>query len=111
MDVTFAKAKLQKVCNSDAKLRGEYGHRMAVVIQQRLLDLQEAETLEDFRTLPGRCHELTGDLKGCLALDLVHPKRLVFKPEHEPPPIDADGRLDWRKVTKVEVVAIGDYHN
>lgn len=110
MDMTFAKSKLQKICNSDSKLRGEYGPRQAELIRQRLGSLGNADTLDDFRVLPGRCHELIGDFKGCLALDLVHPDRLVFRPDHAPLPVDEHGRLDWVKVTKIEVVAIGDYH-
>jgi len=110
MEVTFAKSKLQKTCNSDSKLRGEHGPRMAELIRQRLASLENADCLEDFRVLPGRCHELVANLKGCLALDLVHPDRLVFRPDHDPLPVDGDGRLEWAKVTKVEIVAIGDYH-
>ena len=36
MEVGFANARLAKLCNSDAKLRGKYGPRMAARIQQRL---------------------------------------------------------------------------
>jgi len=110
MDVTFATAKLQKLCNSQGKLRGEYGPRMADVIQRRLADLAAVDTLAVMRNLPGRCHELTGDLKGCLALDLVHPDRLIFKPTDDPPPQIKGGGMDWPEVRSVEVVGIGDYH-
>ena len=110
MKVTFARSKEQKLCNSAEKLRGEYGPRMASLIQSRLADLVAAENLEVMRTLPGRCHELTGDLAGYLALDLVHPERLVFKPIDEPLPQTKGGGLDWRGVRSVEIWRIGDYH-
>jgi proteic killer suppression protein len=110
MEVSFSNSKLQKTCNSANKLRGEYGPRMAELIQQRLADLAEAETLEEMRLLPGRCHELTQNLKGCLALDLVHPDRLAFRPNQTPIPKKADGGLNWLQVTKIEIVGIGDYH-
>ncbi len=110
MEVTFAKSKLQKICNSESKLRGEYGPRMGELIQQRIASLRNATTLEDMRLLPGRCHELVANLKGCLALDLVQPDRLVFRPDHDPLPIDKDGKLEWRKVEKITIVDIGDYH-
>jgi len=110
MEVTFSTSKMQKLCNSASKLRGEYGPRMAEVIQRRLADLQAATNLEVMRTLPGRCHELTGDLAGKLALDLVHPDRLLIEPNHDPKPAKDDGGLDWKQVTKITVVAIGDYH-
>jgi plasmid maintenance system killer protein len=110
MDIRFTNAKLGKTCNSDKKLRGEYGPRMSGLIQQRLLDLEAAETLEVMRSLPGRCHELKQNLKGCLAVDLVHPDRLAFRPDHDPVPKKEDGGLDWKRVTAIEVVGIGDYH-
>jgi|SRR5579871_3577161 len=110
MDISFATSKMQKLCNSAKKLRGEFGDRMADVIQTRLADLAAAGCLEDMRFLPGRCHELTGNLAGKLAVDLVHPDRLAFEPNHDPKPTKPDGGLDWKGVTKITVLAIGDYH-
>lgn len=111
MEIGFANARLQKLCNSDKKLRSKYGPRMADLIQQRLLELRDACKLAIMRTLPGaRCHELKQSLKGHLAVDLVHPDRLVFKPDHDLIPRKDDGGLDWEKVTKIEIVGIGDYH-
>ena len=109
MEIVFSNSKLAKLCNSGPKLRGKYGPRMAGLIQQRLLDLSSAETLAVMRTLPGRCHELRQNLQDHFAVDLVHPDRLVFKPDHDPPPKKA-GALEWSKVTKIEIVGMGDYH-
>ena len=111
MEVTFSTAKLHKICNSASKLRGEYGPRMAAVIQQRLYELAAAETLADMFTVVGaRCHPLTQNLKGLYAVHLVHPDRLAFKPAHDPLPLRPDKGLDVSQVTAVEVVGIGDYH-
>ena len=111
MEIHFAKPKLAKLCNSDKKLRGKYGPRMSSLIQQRLVELNDAESLEMLRYLPAlRCHELKGDLKGLLAVDLVHPDRLLFRPDHDPAATTDDGGLDWARVTKIEIVGIGDYH-
>lgn len=111
MEVSFASGKLQKICNSDKKLRGEYGPRMAEVIKDRLAELADAESLEELRTLPkAKCHELTQNLKGCLAVSLVRPDRLVFKPDENPIPRKPDGGLDWSQVKRIAIVGIGDYH-
>jgi proteic killer suppression protein len=110
MDMTFARGKEQKLCNSARKLQGEYGPRMAALIQERLVSLAAADNLEVMRMLPGRCHELTGDLKGYVALDLVHPMRLVFKPIDDPLPLLEGGGLNWQGVRSVEIWRIGDYH-
>ena len=53
MEVSFTNSRLQKLCNSAKKLRGEYGPRMADLIQQRLAELADAETLEDMRSIIG----------------------------------------------------------
>src|SRR5688572_2116226 len=107
MDLSFSNSKLAKLCNSAAKLKARHGLRMATLIQQRLAELQAAPTLEDLRQVPGaRCHELSQNLKGHLAVDLVHPDRLVFKPDHDPVPVKEDGGLDWSQVTAIEVVGI-----
>ncbi len=111
MEISFATSKLAKLCNSDKKLRGKYGPRMAGVIQQRLVDLATAETLDEMKRVPGRCHLLTADLRGLFAVDLVHPDRLVFAPDHDPIPALKAGGVDWAKVTKIEIAGIGNYHS
>ena len=111
MEVSFANSKLQKTCNSAKKLRGEYGPRMADLIQQRLAELADADTLEDMRVIPGaKCHELTQNLRGLLSVVLVHPDRLAFRPKESPLPKKQDGGLEWSKVKHIEIVGIGDYH-
>ena len=60
------------------------------------------------RHLPGRCHELKGGRAGELAIDLEHPKRLVFK--RTDGERDETGALDWTSVTSVEIAEIVDYH-
>lgn len=111
MEVSFANQKLQKLCNNASKLRGEYGPKCADKIKRRLDQLRAAECLEDIRNLPGaRCHELTADREGQLAVDLEHPKRLIFEPDHEPVPVGKNGGIDWQKVTRVLVIEIVDYH-
>ena len=111
MEMAFGSRKMQKLCDSAKEMRAKLGDRGAKVLQTRLAQLQAAETLDDLGKLPGaRCHELTGDRKGQLAVDLVHPRRLIFVPDHDPPPTKADGGLDWKKVAKVLILEIDDYH-
>ena len=111
MEISFTNKKVAKVCGSAKEMLAKHGKRMADKIQQRLAELQAAETLADMRDLPGaRCHELTGNLAGKLAVDLVHPDRLVFSPDHVPRPELPDGGLDWPQVTKIVIEGIGDYH-
>jgi len=59
---------------------------------------------------PHRCHELTGNRKGQLTVDLDHPYRLVFEPNHNPLPERAEGGLDWNFVTAIVIQGIEDTH-
>lgn len=110
MDITFATEKLQKLCNDKKALTKAFGAVCAKKIHNRLDDMRDAPTLDVCRALPGRYHELIGDRKGQIACDAEHPKRLIFKPAHNPIPTKADGGLDWGKVTAVCVMEIEDYH-
>ena len=111
MEISFASSKLAKLCNSQQEMRGKLGPQCAERLQQRLEELRAAATLEDMRSLPGaRCHELTQDRKGQLAVDLVHPRRLVFELANDPVPTKADGGLDWSKVTEIVILEVVDYH-
>lgn len=111
MEVLFEKRKLQKTCSSEKALRRAYGPQMAKKIQQRLSELAAANTLKDMESLPAaRCHELRGNRDDEFAVKLVEPKRLVFKPAHDPIPRLEAGNIDTRNVTRILVLEIVDYH-
>lgn len=110
MEIVFAAARLEKLCNSDRELVREYGPQRAKITRRRLDQLRAAETLEVMRNLPGRCHELTGDLKGTLSIDLDGPYRLLFEPAENPPPVKPDGGLDWNLVTAIRILRVEDTH-
>jgi proteic killer suppression protein len=59
---------------------------------------------------PERRHELSGNRKGRFAVDLKHPQRLVFEPNHNPLPRGADGGLDLKKINAVTIIEVEDYH-
>ena len=111
MEIAFLSRKMQKLCNSEKEMQAKLGDRAMKVLQLRLAQIMAVPTLEDLRKVPGtRCHELIADRKGHLAIDLVHPRRLILEPDHDPLPKKLDGGLDWQKVTRVVVLAIKDYH-
>ena len=110
MDIFFKTNKFAKECNDLKKLVQRYGAENAKRIRSRFDDLSAAPNLEAMRTLPGRCHELTGNMAGLLAIDAKHPYRLIFEPAHDPIPCKVDGGLDWSEVTAICVLRIEDYH-
>ena len=77
----------------------------------RLAVLRAAPNLAAVPTTPpDRAHPLKGDREGQFAVDLVHPQRLVFEPNHEPIPRSEDGGIDVEQVTAIVIVDVTDYH-
>jgi plasmid maintenance system killer protein len=111
MEVLFESSRLRDAAGSERERVRRFGVPAARKIQLRLQQLLAAETLEDMRSLPGHCHELTEDRAGCLAVDLAQPYRLVFRPTEQPPPErSTGGGLDWSRVDSITVIEIVDYH-
>jgi plasmid maintenance system killer protein len=111
MDILFRRGKLRKLCNSSVEAIRWLGPDMAKRLMQRLDELHAVTTLADVRLLPqARGHELTGDRKGQLSVDLKHPYRLILEPANDPVPRKPDGGLDWTKVTAVRVLEVTDTH-
>ena len=111
MDIAFSTRKLARTFNSGSALAKEYGDRMARTIQIRLAVLRNARTLALVPTSPpDRRHLLIGRRSGQYAVDLVHPFRLVFEPNHDPVPRTEDGGIDINQVTAITIRGVVDYH-
>ncbi len=111
MDIYFDDHKFQQECNDRKLLVRRYGQEMAKKIRQRLDDIDAAESLESFRSLPGRCHALLGDRSEQFSLDLVHPQRLIFICADDPIPRNKVGGLDWALIKSVRILGIEDTHD
>ena len=113
MDISFKSTKLEKVFNEGKRLKKVHGEIRAKKIGIRLKELRAATSLYDFwppKSSPDRCHELTKERKGQLSVDLDHPYRLIFEPNHNPVPSKPDGGLDWRQVKAIMITGIEDTH-
>ena len=111
MNIAFRTRKLEKVFNSERALNATYGARMARTIMVRLAVLRNARNLAMVPTNPPeRRHPLSGKRSGQFSVDLVHPHRLVFQPNHDPVPRSAGGGIDVGHVTAITIVEVIDYH-
>lgn len=111
MEIFFRTKGIQRICSQNAVAKKKLGPKMARKLQQRLMELSAAASLADMLRLPpARCHELKGDRKGELSVDLEHPFRLLFVPANIPIPTKEDGGLDWAGVTEIEIIDILDTH-
>lgn len=111
VDIFFKSTKLAKVLNEEVRLKKGYGAINAKQIRLRLAVLSASATLAVVpRVPPDRCHQLTGDRRGCFAVDAQHPFRIVFEPAHDPVPTKADGGIDLQKITAITILELVDYH-
>jgi proteic killer suppression protein len=106
LNISFKTKKLEKVCSSEAKLNREYGI-LSRTIMSRLSFLKSAPNLEDVpHHPPHRRHKLKGEYQGMFAVDIKHPKRLIFQPVN----IHPDDEISLKEVVSIEIIAITDYH-
>jgi plasmid maintenance system killer protein len=110
MDLSYKTHKLKKQLTNPKELVKTFG-KHARKVNQRIKELSDADNLAVMRSLPAaRCHGLTGNHKGKLAVDISGNYRLIFEPNHQPAPQKDDGGLNWEEVTKIQINEISDYH-
>lgn len=114
MEIRFANAKLAKLCNVEKNAIQEFGPVGGKRLMQRLEDIASAQNLAALTLVPGRAHpmrrgERANDSQW--TMDLHHPMRLVFVPNHDPLPVRQDGGLDLVQVTAICVLEVADTHD
>jgi len=111
MNIAFRTRKLEKTFNAADALNKSYGIRMAKAIMRRMAILKVTHNLALVPTTPPeRRHQLSGNRDEQFAVDLVHPHRLVFEPNHDPFPRKDDGGIDVEQVTAIMITQVIDYH-
>ncbi len=114
MEITFDSKKLEKAFREGRSLQAIHGERRARLIMRRIQALRAAKCLGDFWPPYGgseRCHELKGDRAGQLSMDLDHPYRMIFMPDHDLRPDRPEGGLDWHQVTAINILGVEDTHD
>lgn len=110
MKILIADKKLSKIIDDKKKLVKKYGTENAKLLTKRLDQLKAIDNLGfaiQFKI--GRCHPLTGNYKGCYALDLDHPDRLIIRPVNDKN-LDLSNIKNLLLIDTIEVVEVVDYH-
>ncbi len=104
MIIKYRTNKLKKQAEDLKELAKGFGI-YAKSIKTRLEELKAAQNLAVMGKIPAAyCHQLTGqDYKGYLAVKVSGKLRLIFEPNHNPPPKKEDGGLDWSQVTEITI--------
>ena len=96
VEIVFASKRLQRECATEAQRKQSYPP-CASQMNRRIGHLVAADNLAVMATLPGHCHELSGDYDGQHAIEVSGNFRLIFCPDHDEIPIKPDGGFDWPK--------------
>ena len=109
MEIAFVSPALKKICEIPKNATKRFGAVSAKRLQSRLADLVAAEKLGDLPA--GNPHPLKGSRSDQFALRLAAGDRLVFEAADNPIPTTYNGVTDWKNVTSIRIVFIGDYHD
>jgi plasmid maintenance system killer protein len=111
MELSFRTAKLRKELSDAKAMDRAYGADRGRALRMRLSVLRAAACLRDVpHSPPDRCHQLTADRAGQVAVVVKDQWRLIFVPDHDPVPRLPDGGLDEAAVTRIQCIEIVDYH-
>ena len=110
MQIGYSDRKLRKLCENKREAVRSLGPNSAKKLQSRLSDIEAAPNVQDLPPV-GNPHPLVGGRQGQFSVGLAGGKRLVFKPNHNPVPKKDEGGINWKLVTSVTIVFIGDYHD
>ena len=109
MDIEISDNDLRVICEQERAATRALGRPCARRLRTRLADLVAAVNVRELAA--GRPHPLKGDRSGQFSQDLHGGVRLVFESANNPIPEQNNGGIDWRRVTRVRIVFIGDYHD
>lgn len=109
MEISFKDDALRRLCTEERVMLRKLGRPGAKKLRARLKDLKAFENMAE--VCYGRPHRLKGDLKDCIGLDLDGGRRLVLQAAHDSVPRHDDSSINWRLVTQVCVISIGNYHD
>jgi proteic killer suppression protein len=113
VQISFGSSKIAKLCNEEQLAIRKLGPVGGMRLMQRIDDIASAPNLEVLKLLPGRAHPMTAGARANeeqWTVDLEHPQRLVFIPDHDPIPLRDDGGLDLKQVTAVCIIEVADTH-
>lgn len=109
MKISFLDADIEVLCKQSKLATRKLGAESAKKLQRRLSELFAANVVAEL--VAGRPHPLERDRAGQFSVDLHGGCRLIFKPTKQPPPVKADGSIDWAQVDEVTIIEAGDYHD
>jgi hypothetical protein len=105
LEISFHTEGLREVCIDGALADQTLGLAAAEALRNRLVDIRAADNVYDL--LAGQPAVDMDDGVECYRVNLVDGARIIFVPNHNTPRIDPQGAVEWARVRRVRIVAIG----
>lgn len=104
MELSFATTELREICEKRDAAVAALGTAAALELEQRLADIEALETAADLGALfPADVLERSQTER---ALRLRAGYKIAFRSGHVHTPFTPMGDTDWRKVTRMRILAI-----
>ena len=105
LEISFNTEGLKDVCIDGALADQTLGPAAAEALRNRLADIRAADNVYDL--LAGQPAAGMHDGAECFRVNLVADACLIFVPSHNKSRVDAQGAVDWARVRRVRIVAVG----
>jgi len=104
LEIAFADESLREFCTNKLAAESEYGVVVAKRLRSRVADLRAADNVAELVTGNARIHD-----HDCYIIDIYKDWRLIFKANHSSIPLRADRHVDWKRITRIQIIEIGQF--
>jgi len=105
MELSFASEELRGICESRRRATNKLGADTAKSLEMILADIDACQTVLEFTALYG--DHAAPSKNDCWQVTLEGGTTMTFTSGHVATPCKKDGRVDWQRVTRVKIEAIG----
>ncbi len=103
MVLAFASKSLRDTCEIEEHAKRHLSSKVADRLEHRLADLEAAASIEDLIVGSPRKREASETY----IVNLADGFCLEFGANHVKNPVHGDGKIDWGKVSRIQILSIG----
>ena len=108
LEIAFAQIELRDICEDGKKAEQALGVVVAEALRNRIADFLAADHVTDL--LVGNPQSITSDQSQIMSVDLPEQVQILFCANHKTPPTTSAGEIDWSRVSRIKILAIGSGH-
>jgi len=105
--LAFASKTLREICEDEERAEQRFGRRVTESLKHRLADVEAAPAATDLIAGAPQLQNPTSHYSVRLADGFC----LEFAANHVKNPHDKNGNIDWKKVSRIQIVRIGKCHD